>query len=166
MNLLSFKSSSFFFSMRKITWLISQLPKTRAHVDILVIKQRVGRLGPVNVNGYFNSHKQDMWKKNFRLWIVITRIMDRNKLHRSCQTMTSISKIFYRKLEKCINQSDKWAYCQNLTLIFFVLLNLRQMKKIICSIRTRIKNCTNTENLVQSSDNDVNLKKIRWKKNL
>ena len=43
---------------------------------------------------------------------------------------------------------------------FFVLLKLRQMKKNICSIRTRIKNCTNTENLVQSSDNDVNLKKI------
>ena len=34
-NLLSFASSSFFLSMRKITWLNSQQPKTRAHVEHL-----------------------------------------------------------------------------------------------------------------------------------
>ena len=32
-NLLSFASSSFFLSLRKITWLNSQQPKTRGHVE-------------------------------------------------------------------------------------------------------------------------------------
>ena len=34
-NLLSFASSSFFLSLRKITWLNSQQPKTRVHVEHL-----------------------------------------------------------------------------------------------------------------------------------
>ena len=34
-NLLSFASSSFFLSLRKITWLNSQQPKTRGHVKHL-----------------------------------------------------------------------------------------------------------------------------------
>ena len=34
-NLLSFASSSFFLSMRKITWLNSQQPKTRGHIEHL-----------------------------------------------------------------------------------------------------------------------------------
>ena len=36
-NLLSFASSSFFFSLRKITWLNLQQPKTRGHVEHLSI---------------------------------------------------------------------------------------------------------------------------------
>ena len=36
-NLFSFAFSSFFLSMRKITWLNSQQPKTRAHVEYLNI---------------------------------------------------------------------------------------------------------------------------------
>ena len=35
MNLLTFASSSFFLSLRKITWLYSQQPKTRGHVEHL-----------------------------------------------------------------------------------------------------------------------------------
>ena len=47
-NSLSFENSSFFLSMKKITWLNSQQPKTRGHVEHLIIS--VGKILTGNCN--------------------------------------------------------------------------------------------------------------------
>ena len=51
-NLFSFASSSFFLNTRKITWLNSQQPKTRGHVEqlcnIVPGDQKTGNVLPIN----------------------------------------------------------------------------------------------------------------------
>ena len=76
-NLLSFASSSFFLSMKKITWLNSQQPKTREHVDhpnhlIIRLELHKGNWKYCHnwksFMGQFLKHFWIFWKWNYKIW--------------------------------------------------------------------------------------------------